>query len=626
MKSMANGRIIAPRIKKKAQLASSDSHAHPKGREKPSATPDFPSQSTNGVTQASTNGHGSPPPLGRGTAALLEGQRKDIDRIMANVENLVQDMKAIKASMEYLKFQQKTFETFADHEVDPSQTTRNQDIHVLTERVHDVSTKANRVDTLTEDLNVLNTKVAKVSTGVTEIDGLKLELKLMKRRIKRLEKASTQSQESNLTSMSSTTIRPDVQRNSEPVPNDAGISQEIPSSTANRSQSEHAPANLQRNDSTMSLGENRLVYVSDSGPDQFQGQSQYFDDRDMTPENNLVQLLQPQITSAEKVAAYKRRRSESSSPSSSQSTPLSTPNRPLDRPRIHTKPDWTTKPNPTPRTKGKITSLNDAEHVLTSDPEDSDYDPNSLPQAPTALYNMKDISKSRSKPPLRLPTPEWEKPDWEGPSSASFTNSNTRGTTTARRGVSGRGFVSDRSNTFRRSSSGYANGDYAHAQSSDYWDEEPSSRRHSGTSDTNSYYAKRRDSKGRLLRSDGRVDGRSIRQQCLRAARAKVAAAREEVGAQKLDPIGQNQAPVPVSKESYVDAAALAAARYGSVGKPVAQQMSGAMLSLGLDQAAAQTEVKQEVCGVDPKAQGIGGAPQVTDAHAKIMKQMFPWR
>ncbi|KAI4175234.1 MAG: hypothetical protein LQ343_001770 [Gyalolechia ehrenbergii] len=634
MKSMANGQAVSPCIKRKSQHISELAHAHP---EQLPAIPAVPNSTRKGDPQAPTNTNGcsSPYPVpDQGLSALLEGQRKDIDRITANVGNLLQDMKTVRASMEYLKFQQKTFETFTDNEVAKSPATLTADLQNLTDRISQVSSKVDRVHALTEGLNELTKRVSQVSTGANEVDGLKLELKLMKQRIKRLENMNANSQASNLASKSEASFPLDMQRKSEPICNDPVISQEVPSST--RSHSEHTSAHFRRSASTVSLEESGLQYVSDSAPDKPLDQSQYSNDRDMTPSSNLVELLQPQITSAEKVAAQKRRRSQSSSSSSSSSPANPSRNRrPANRPRIYNKPDWNTKPRFDTTARRKLTSLNDPEHVLTSDPEDSDYDPNSLPQDLTSLQQTKDLFRIRRKHPQRLPTPEWEKPDWENP----YLSTSTRGHSTARRGVSGRGAITSN----RRRSSGFYNNtnnnEYVYAQSPDYWDDE---QRLSGTPDN--FFAKPRDSQGRLLRPDGRVDGRSLRHQRERAARAKLAAMeglKARVGQQE----NSDGTTMMQSAGNFVDSAALAAAGYGN-GKGNGVMVGGQLDGTGNADGRVDGDVDQMAANRGDAGAGIkqedgAGVPTTTpstippavaapgqggEAHAKLMGQVFPWR
>ncbi|KAL9024347.1 MAG: hypothetical protein Q9196_006580 [Gyalolechia fulgens] len=606
---------------------SENPHTHPGRTEQLPAVPAVPKSTRNGVPPAPTvtNGNGSPDSApDQGLSTLLEGQRKDIDRIMANVENLLRDMKTVKASMDYLKFQQKTLETFTDNEVAKSPTTLTSDLRNLTERITQVSAKVDRAHSLTEGLNALTERVSRVDTEVDEARGLKLELELLERRIERLENTNANSQASNLALKSDGSFPRSLQRKSEPVRNDLVISQEVPSST--RSHSEHTSAHCRRSASTISLEENRLQYVSDSAPDKPLNQNDYSDERHMTPSSNLVEFLQPQITSAEKVLAQKRRRSPStSSSSSSSSTAIPTRNRrSINGQRIPTKPDWNTKPRFDTTAKRKLTSLNDPEHVLTSDPEDSDYDPDSLPQDFDGPRQTKDLVRIRSKPPLRLPTPEWEKPDWENPYR-------TRGHSTVRRGVSGRGAItSDRKYSHGRTSGFDTNthNESVSAHSSDYWDD---ANRLSSTPDN--LFPKPRDSQGRLLRPDGRVDGRSLRYQRERAARAKLTAQaglKARVGQQEN---AARRTALQNTGGYFVDSAALAAAGYATgngngagaggqvdgVGNPMTRQGSSASPAVKHENEAGD---RASTIPSADAAPGQGGG----EAHVKLMRQMFPWR
>ena len=631
---MANGQDVAPSIKKKGQSNLVAAHAHPTRPEQSSPVPVARNNARKGDPESSMTTHSNLyPSLHQNMTSLLEGQRKDIDRIMTSVDNLLQEMKTIKASMEYMKFQQKTFAAFTDNEAAKSPTTLTEDFRVLAERVTQFGAKANSVDSLAVQLDSITERVSKVSTGVNDVDRLKLELELMKQRIKRLERVNIDSQASNVVSKSETAFHTEVQRKSEPIHSSMNISQEIPSST--RSQSAQTLARLRR-DSTMSLEGNEHDYVSDSAPEKLQSQTQTVSARHITPENDLVDLLQPQITSADKVAAQKRRYSRSSSSSSSLSITEAPQKRTKDRSKIYGRPDWSTKPALETSAKRKLTSLNDPEHVLTSDPEDSDYAPDSVPQKYESPYE-KDAARVRSKPPLRLPTPEWEKSDWETPFNP-FMSGSARSRSTARRGVSGRGLLTDR-NEARRRSSGYGPGDYVYAQSSAYWDDGSSTRRHSGTPD-NDYFAKPRDSQGRLLRPDGRVDGRSLRHQRERAARAKLAAQQQlkvsdERQQDKTQEIIVSKVQNPMAK--YVDAAALAAAGYVGTPKPAAVEGNGFSHAISTGQSSSKISViKQESDTTDisaavpvltaATATAVPTQAEGSDTHAKLMKQMFPWR
>ncbi|KAI4179998.1 MAG: hypothetical protein L6R41_007518 [Letrouitia leprolyta] len=701
MKSMANGQIVPPSVTRRSQRISELANAHTGKTEQRPTVPAVLKNTQNHGVQASinTNSHHGPNSVpDQGSSTLLEGQRKDIDRVIANVETLMQDMKTLKASMEYLKFQQKTFETFTDNELAKSPTTLTSDLQVLTDRMSQVTSKVDRVHSLTEGLNALTERVSKVDTGVSEVGELKQEIKHLKRRIKRLENTNINSQASKQASRSEPSFILDSQRRFEPIQNGQVISQEIPSST--RSHSEHTTAYLRRSASTISPKENGLQYVSDSAPDRPLNHSRDSTDGHMTPGSNLVDLLQPQITSAGEVLTLKRRRSPSSSSSTSSSSSSSTSSdaippphkRPPNRLGIHNKSDGNTTPRFDTFAKRKATSLNDREHILTSDPEDSDYDPSSLPQDLPNQLNNKDLPRIRSKPPLRLPTPEWEKPDWEHP----YLSGRGGGHSSARRGVSGRGAFPPRRGRPRRRNSGHHhhtnkyNG-YVIAQSPDYWaDDTPSSSsmyRHSGTPDN--LFAKPRDSQGRLLRSDGKVDGRSLRQQKEKDARMRAEAQERRQALMRLQEnmtetstVAQN----PIGQ--FVDAAALKAAGLGMAnangtadvnrGVAIVEEMvagimdgvlRGSIASLDTngqvdgpadgniagDGNAAETSqisstgivVKHESGGTvapstaivastesggvaSPPGQegdgGGGGGGGGGETHAKLMKQVFRWR
>lgn len=351
-------------------------------------------------------------------------------------------------------------------------------------------------------------------------------------------------------------------------------------------------------------------------------------------------MVRPRISSAEKVATQKRRRQLSGSSSSSARSPAPKKQTPL--PKIRGKPDWNTKPRAEFANRGKITSLNDHNNVLTSDPEDSDYDPNSQPQN-SEIPGAKDTSfRIRSKPPIRLPTPEWEKPDWEGPTYTTI--SSTRGKPMARRGMSGRGSLPDRQ-ALRRRSSGYGNSDNIYPDSPSYWNDDDDyparmgsqihvksaggGQRYASTSDTQE---KRRDSQGLLLRPNGKVDGRSLRHLRAREAMAKIhtpergpegekkgyyqrssealakwkAMEREK---EKVEKAGQQQGlgstNADANPDGYVDAAALAKAGYDVLAKPgTPTPMNGTSTSSGgiLNQTATDGRATG---GDGSKAKGI---------------------
>ncbi|KAL9017605.1 MAG: hypothetical protein Q9185_005061 [Variospora sp. 1 TL-2023] len=585
---------------------------------------------------------------------------------MASVDNLHQDMKTMKASLDYLKFQQKTFASFAEQEEAKSPTAITEDLQTLTERISNVTTRVQHVDTLATQVQSLDRNVSEVKIKFTEIDsiaenmrqlsklfsrldakvndvgGLKLELKSMSRRIQRLEDANGERLQSNLASNSEMSSRQNAQRASEATDYDTGFLQEVPSST--RSHSENIAISRRNSDFTVLVGKDEYDSLLDEGRSQQQLQGQDPLDRDMTPQGNLVDLLQPQITSASKVAAQKRRLSQGSSSlssSSCSSSPSHAPRhkrRPINESTINGTPNLHTKSKLGSGRRRKLTRLNDPERVLLSDPEDSDFDPSSMPHD-SLLHH----TNHHTTTPVRLPTPEWERSDWEGPRPTTFVgdnsnNINTRGRIPSRRGVSGRGFLPDRNNTLHRRS-GY--GDYVSAHSPDYWKEDAPS----ASQVVLDLFAKPRDSQGRLLRTDGKVDGRSLRHRQREAAEANAKAkgkAELQTPLLKLGPLlpqdsndGDEQVLLPQQQQSATSQEAQSQTQRGDQGTgyvdAAALHAAGCRVSAAAAAAAAQQQQPQEPAAARStddsskvkveEEKGGGG-----DTHAKLMSKVFPWR
>ncbi|KAL8721469.1 MAG: hypothetical protein Q9181_007700 [Wetmoreana brouardii] len=613
--------LVEPMVRQSPKSASpAPTPALPQYSKQASTATDIPNHAPIQVEQGAMDGnrHTSLAALLESdTATLLSEQRRDIDRIMTNVDALLQDMKTVKASMDYIKFQQ---DTFADHEATRSPTGFGVDIGALTENVANVSTKVN------------------------EVDSLKTELKMMERRIQQLERTV---QAGGLRSASPSQVIRSAHAQPEPVRNGSNDSQEIPSSTFGRSQTEQPLARA-------SLASSILPSQEDEGSEDLSDLLSKFQQKpavsetssdEGTPEADLRDIVRPQITSAEKVAAQKRRRQPSSSSSSSPQSPA--PKRQVGRPRIKGQPDWNTKPKKAFVHRGKLISLNDHNTVLTSDPEDSDYDPSSQPQE-LEIPGAKEISSSfHSKPPVRLPTPEWEKPDWEGPSYT--TNSSTRGRSTARRGMSGRSALPDRE-ALRRTSSGYNNRNDIYADSPIYWnDDEPAGTgsqsgfdRYSSTPDA---LSKPRDSEGRLLLPNGKVDGRSIRYQRAREAIAKVGSLGGE--REEFEKIGfhdrarkaraklaalERQKKDGGSYEQQMETRAMKSGGVEGHGRPDGYIHAAASAAVDeyssvTHQASSDSTLKGDTYG---EASSFDAPPARNaakgDTHAQLMQKVFPWR
>ncbi|KAL9597861.1 MAG: hypothetical protein Q9219_004882 [cf. Caloplaca sp. 3 TL-2023] len=650
MKSMANGQAVAPRIIRKPQPTPNHAQSNPEDLDPSSSASKTTNGSANDVTQAPVNGDSCVhPPAENGVTALLEGQRKDIDRIITNVDNLLQEMKTVKASMEYLKFQQTTFAAYADQEVAKPPAALAEELQGLTKRVSELDVTADKIDRLTEDVNALSEHVHQNRGSDNQVEILKSKLKYLTWRIERLEEQSVDGRAPYQAARSGGSLPPDSRRMSEPVFNKAGTLREVPSST--RCPSEYTSIALRKSASTLSFGRGELEQVPNSDVERSRSRSRSRA-RNATPPSNLVDILRPHITSAEKVAARKRHRSQSSvSSSSSVITPP--PKRTPGRPRIHPEPDYTTKTRSDLSVKRKLTSLNDYQHVVTSDPEDSDYAPRRFLRQAYDIPSAKNIDGARTKPPIRLPTPEWEKPDWENP-YPELAGTRNRNGSTARRGVSGRATIPDRE-SFRRRSAGHhhhAKTDYVSAYSPEYWDDGGgSSSRHRESSVFATSQEKPRDSEGNLLLPNGKVDGRSLRHRRARAARSLLLA--KEPPAKRLVGLQDEEENRPAGRREsgrFVDAAALAAAGYGLgppqpslLPLPVVGSSGGPNQKSPTEQMSMQSGVKQEVDsrGTSAPASALPApAPAVAttaaaaaaaaqggnEAHRKIMGQVFPWR
>ncbi|KAL8672254.1 MAG: hypothetical protein Q9168_003277 [Polycauliona sp. 1 TL-2023] len=531
--------------------------------------------------------------LNQDIKALLDGQRSDIDRIAADVNCLMRDMKTVKAGLDYLKFQQKTF---AEH--DTAQVSA-----ALAEDVRDLTRENRR---LSESVAQLRTRPTEVEELREELKSLKLRMQCMENTIASGKKAPSGSSVHSTRSALRPVKTPRLTSHalSDPVtdsPTLAGPLSAQASLSRRTSAYSHPPDSIGNGNAGGSRDDEEQYFVPLTPTD------------DQILDHESSEAEEPQITSATKVAAQTRRRL---SDSSSNTGP---PRKKRGRePNSRIKPDWNTKP----------ISLNNHHAVLTSDPEDDDYDP----EKNTQERHESRLNGRPSKPGLmRMPTPEWEKPDWEGPSVAPPAES-TRGRTTVRRGVSGRAPLVDR-DAVPRKSTGYGNGDYVYFDSPQYWDDQsPTDMQADLGADR---FEKPRDSEGRLIRQNGKVDGRSLRH-----IRAREEKARQAVVQQQLRMTSQDSKHVtegqqkemqamgltgPVARHGLVDAAALQAARNSgaaSPAMPISRQPS--LTSHTIKQGADETDGNVE--GGPSTTTGVTAPRSQTDKHAALMKHVFPWR
>ncbi|KAL8866866.1 MAG: hypothetical protein Q9174_006031 [Haloplaca sp. 1 TL-2023] len=390
----------------------------------------------------------------REQSKLIHEQGKLIESLTASVNTLFQKIKTLENSVEYLKFQQKTF---ADHG------------------------SAGSPIGVTEDLVILHGKVDGLNSKINEQDGLEERILRNSKDISALVHAYV---------------------NGKPLLDEDGNDLE--------------PQDLSNLDIDATLARARprkgcedlvdlLVQAKELKLEKYEGGISSGDDEDGLVDSHEDSTMQPRITSAEKVAAQKRRRQQSDlSSSSSTSAPVHKKRASL--PKVTGKLDGSTKPRSSSSThKGKLTSLNDYTTVMVSDPDDSDYDPNSQPANPDLADAKGTHARLRTgkKALVRFPTPEWEQPDWEHPSTVAQT---MRGTSSVRRGTSGRHPIADRQK-MRQSS-------YTPTLNS-YENPSPYSPDPSQEELTE---PKRRDAQGHLLRVNGKIDGRSLRHRKAKAS------------------------------------------------------------------------------------------------------------
>ena len=518
------------------------------------------------------------------TKSLLQTQRSDIERIESKVTSLAEDMKMhqqdmmnvkqdvkrIRDAVDYMKFQTKTL---SEHNA----TAPGLDL--------------DRLADFADDLKILTEDISRTSDKANEVDGLKLELRMLKQRVQRMEDSDQHApQKTGLVSQL---------RGSRRTDNYYSNSQEtLPQQPSQRQVG--AASSFQEPDETaplMAALENGLPWQ----PDNAVGLSEVGAGFDPS-------FKSPRITSADKVAARKRRYRSGTS----------------------TSPPFTDdSPEPKrPATSKAKASLNSRDMVYTSDSEDADYGPG---DGFRPINPNDKPTRHRRKAPVRIPTPEWERESWDGTVVPPGTGNNHRTSNIPRRGVSGRKLVSSGRESMRRTSSGLANDTtnaYAYATSPSYWGKESPAPKASSE--------KPRNREGFLLRPNGQVDGRSIRQHKKRMQKRineterqkrglgdekreaedrkrKAHEGREERASRRGS--GVSGASNEANGNGFVDMAALTAA-----GAHTSQPAVMAAATVGATAEVPPTEFKQE---------GSNTAEQlVAKKHEQTMERIFPpkWR
>jgi len=512
--SEATGKTVQPKIMKRDNFPS-----YNQGLKSAMATAKSSSHTSNGSSTSTRLAHPQNVEQANGhsnhTPNILSEQRRDIDRILNTVEGLQAQFRDMKTAIESLKGNKNSLNSGQDS---PGDSGFTEEIELLTEHVSDISSKVHEVDELRLELRIMKRRVQRLEDGNMStqsshtVTGLtqdtprakfaKMTGSLTRRSVLSGTGASHPSNDSNFIGSSmpnavldSSTKLPAVEDKN------TAIQQEIPVSPKNPIGSRESSAvDMQPNSPELSkLGAGRGAVAINTVP--------------AHPVATLIQRVsipETDVTSSTTIS------------STSQLSPIPAEHRP--RP--------TTPTNRVARAKPRsATSLNNHEVAPPSDSEDDDYDPNlnqhtTPPQGGSRGSNRTRGSgrRHRRSVPVRLPTPEWEKPDWTGP---IVTTSSTRGRGIMRRGVSGRNLRVEPDRKRRKTTS---NDEGLQKDTTNIHDL-ASLTLHSGFEERSLRTSKdgkevvltryglpdarrikrARDEHGRLLRPDGSIDRRSIR-------------------------------------------------------------------------------------------------------------------
>ena len=443
------------------------------------------------------------------TMDILKEQRRDIDRILTNVKGLQDQMQEMENSIESLRAHKNP--SHLGH-ASPNDHGFTKEIELLTESVCDMSNK------------------------VHQIDGLNLELKLMKRRIQRLEEGNMSTQSSyTVTGLSQDTPRAKFARMTgslarRPLSSAGGAPRpyknaDLVELSVPKDGTESSPglAALDNKDKPV---QQAFPIMSKTANRNFEPSSVPMHQQDLEQDelnggrDDIVTAAVP----VKPLATLKQRASipetDVASPiiSSSSSRPSPIQFRPPSKP---TTPETRTdKEKPV-----SATSLNNHQFVPVSDTEDDDYDPEPYPNKTPPKGGTQGNNRTRGsgrRPrhavPVKLSTPEWEKPGWSGP--ATTTPSTTKGRGIVRRSVGGSNFNGEPDAKRRKTTLN----DERRVRDSIPNDPSTAVSVSVGMQHERRSYSSRarnvvdlrhfkgaRDEQGRLLRPDGRIDKRSIR-------------------------------------------------------------------------------------------------------------------
>lgn len=293
------------------------------------------------------------------TIRLLAEQRNDIDRILLIMNDLKREIASIKESMAEAK------------DVEPAG-----------------SRSRHRRSSFPEELELLTENVSRLNSRVGDLDGLRLEMIVMKRRVKVLEQGYTPSQSSRTV----TGYTPPV------IPRPAQPERLI-SSLATR---QHRPLYPNGAPQHTESGSPVIASSVESRPasTDLYGVSPEYNARGAT-ENGDIEMRNSTTSITSSSMA-------SSSDSQSELSSSLEPQTPFLPPTTQQSPTNHQPPTMFPPPIAVSKTLNNHDMIRSSDPEDSTYDPDSQrPRTHRQPHGAR----------VRLPTPDWEKPNWTGPPS-----------------------------------------------------------------------------------------------------------------------------------------------------------------------------------------------------------------
>ena len=347
-----------------------------------------------------SNGVNSPvvahqaPPKPQDPIEISSRQRTDIESISMTMNELKRELATLKSAVEEIK---------ADRS---SSAARN----------------AKNGPSFPKEFEALTDNVSRLNSRVGDLDGLRLEMLVTKRRVKNLEEISAPSTQSSHTvtgyTPQSTQGFPNPTANHEgmtdlvssrSIPQVTAGRKEVPNSASTTPQAEDVPAPFPGN--VKPLAEAKRLGLSPGVYDLPMAKPIERDLYGVTPEYRARQG--PELPN------------DSNHRPLAPSVPVPQLNQPMPSSFFVPIPEPHVRSTPPVAAVNQFTTvnrpvvaarhLNDANVVQISDPEDDDYAPDSQrPPSPRPVTRG-----PRRGEKVRLPTPDWEKPGWVGPKEAT---------------------------------------------------------------------------------------------------------------------------------------------------------------------------------------------------------------